>query len=296
MRSRKTFLTEYGNELYLRKAEAAGISWNRIKDIYDDYKNNYYEYYNFISTKIVEKLYMKAPNEVNIIYGRAKNPDHLVEKIIRKIGKDDKAIYKSISVSNYRDIITDLVGIRILTLKKEDWDVVDAHIHKRFKTYNEDPVAYVCYGDRDIYDDTRIRVDYTNRGYRSQHYVIRYKGIPCEIQVRTLAEEVYGEFDHRVRYPYHVDNKFLGRYSRIISKIVSELDDLISTGSALSRDKDIVEDLGEIFVEDKYVDWQKKIEDSKDLSNGKKEKPQYHMRASMGAKEFSHDYLTNRRN
>lgn len=241
-----------------------GITWKDLNLIYKDYKYHYYDYYNQMAQEMVRHLYENAPNEAKIIYARAKDPDHLIEKIIRKIGKEDKSIYKDIRVSNYRNIITDLIGLRVLTLKKEDWNTVDLHIRKKFKNFVQEPVAYVCYGDRDIFDETRIRTDYTNKGYRSQHYVVKYKDIACEIQVRTLAEEVYGEFDHKVRYPYRADNKFLERYNRIIAKVTSELDDLISTCSNLTEEN--YNELDKTFIGDRYVDWQKKIQDEGTIS------------------------------
>ncbi len=41
--------------------------------------------------------------------------------------------------------------------------------------------------------------------YTSVHYVIVAKSITtvtCEIQVRTLMEEVWGEVDHKINYPH----------------------------------------------------------------------------------------------
>ncbi len=237
---------------------ALGLTQETLQLIYDDYNNIYYKKYQLIAKKIVEMLYEDSPDGMRIIYARAKNPEHLIEKIIRKIGKEDKAAYRNICVNNYRKIITDLIGIRILVLKKEDWEIADEHVHNKFKKFVQPPVAYVCYGDRDIFDESKIRTDYTNKGYRSQHYIVDYNDIPCEIQVRTLAEEVYGEFDHNIRYPYRTNNTFLTRYNQIISKVTSELDDLISTCSALSNEK--LDELDNTFIDDTYVDWAKKIE------------------------------------
>ena len=36
-----------------------------------------------------------------------------------------------------------------------------------------------------------------------------------EVQVRTIAEEVYAEFDHYVKYPYRENNHFLKRYNML---------------------------------------------------------------------------------
>lgn len=79
-----------------------------------------------------------------------------------------------------------------------------------------------------------------------------------------MAEEVYGEFDHRARYPYRQENKFLIRYTKIVSKAVTELDDLISTCFGI---KDaVLSELDRDFQEDHYIDWSKRRGDGSSLS------------------------------
>ena len=144
-----------------------------------------------------------------------------------------------------------MIGIRILILKREDWNIVDRHIKHIFGNGIIESKAYVFYGDRDVYNGS-IKIDCTTKGYRSLHYIVSYKDIYLEIQVRTLAEEVYGEFDHEIRYPYRATNKFLIQYSHIVSKAVSELDDLISMCYIFPEPE--IERLGNVFNEDKYCD------------------------------------------
>ena len=47
--------------------------------------------------------------------------------------------------------------------------------------------------------------------------------------MRTLSEEVFGEFDYKVKYPYRDNNKFLIRYSNTLSQLLDSVDELIST-------------------------------------------------------------------
>lgn len=258
MLEKDTFLKEYN---VIRQYEQSGLSWNSLMEIYDDYSKQYYSKLQDLAEQLVNEL-KKAQSsslrgrKVHAVFGRAKDPEHLIEKIIRKVGGENSQKYKDIKKDNYRTIITDLIGIRMLVLVKEDWKVADEVIRALFHDFEEKPVSYVCYGDREIFDERLLRVDYTNKGYRSQHYIVSYHNCFCEIQVRTLAEEVHGEFDHRIRYPYQVANKFLKRYSKIVSKNVSELDDLIST--CLEVDSNLLEDLNQKFKEDRYVDWSKR--------------------------------------
>lgn len=114
------------------------------------------------------------------------------------------------------------------------------------------PKAYTRYGDRDIFKG-KIVSEHSNKGYRSQHYVVCFKGVYCEIQVRTLSEEVFGEFDHKVKYPYRDNNKFLIRYSNTLSQLLDSVDELISTCFQLN---DSGWDMCDKYYEnDKYIDW-----------------------------------------
>lgn len=187
----------------------------------------------------------------------------MIEKIIRKVGNEDSYKYQNINVVNYKDILRDLIGIRVIVVKKEGWKEAHDLICALFNTFYDDtPKAYVCYGDRKIFDEETIDVDYTVKRYRSQHYVIKYEMHYAEIQVRTLAEEVYGEFDYRARYPYFKDNKFLIRYTNMISRGIAELDDMIST--CMQLDDELLEKLNHKFEEDRYIDWAKEQSSSKD--------------------------------
>lgn len=263
MLDKEKFLGKYKlREVYYK----SGLSWEVLQDIYKDYIENQYEKLQNFAREIVFMLEEKRAEYendnlntglgmVHTIFGRAKNPEHLIEKIIRKVGFEDNAKYSEINKDNYLSIITDLIGIRILVLAKEDWKIADTLIRINFQKFHEPPKAYVCYGDRKIFDETLLHVDYTNKGYRSQHYIVEHKGYYAEIQVRTLAEEVHGEFDHRTRYPYKIENKFLVRYSKILSKDISKVDDLIST--CLTVDEKMLEELDRNFKEDRYENWSK---------------------------------------
>ena len=199
-----------------------------------------------------------ATSHFHSISGRVKDGKHLIEKIIRKCGAECSAKYKEINKSNYLDIIHDVIGIRILSLSKENWVSAYELVMSSCMTDDmdisiaEDPKAYTRYGDRDIYGNL-INQQHTNIGYRSQHYIVRYKGVYCEIQARTLAEEVYGEFDHKVKYPYKNSNKFLKRYTSIVSQHLDAVDEMIST--CLQLDNSLIEEADHNFEKDTYKDW-----------------------------------------
>lgn len=198
--------------------------------------------------------------QVHSIRARVKDPDHLIEKIIRNVNeKPDK--YSGINVDNYNKIITDLIGVRIIILNKHDWKEIHKSLLRVFKNdpkryavddkdieanydkypsddpktgkrqnyHAEQPVVYItAEEDREIYVDNSLKIDIAKKHYRSIHYIIRFGDIYFEIQVRTLFEEGWLEFDHRTKYPYDRDNRKKQEYIEILSSLAVAADRLIS--------------------------------------------------------------------
>ena len=68
-----------------------------------------------------------------------KSPGHLLEKIIRK-RKEDPEKFKDLNRNNYYKYMTDLIGIRVFFLYREDW----IYFHKYITTvFENDPDIYV---------------------------------------------------------------------------------------------------------------------------------------------------------
>lgn len=264
MLDKEAFFKKYSVQEYFQKS---GLDWKNLEDIYDDYvqyRNTELdklcvELENFLMENFNAHASSNGDIPLHSIRGRVKSPEHLVEKIIRKRGKEHSYKYKDIDVSNYKSIVRDLIGIRILVLAKEEWEGIFDEIVSLFPQNDssdismvELPKAYTRYGDRDFFKG-KIVSEHSNKGYRSQHYVVCFKGVYCEIQVRTLSEEVFGEFDHKVKYPYRDNNKFLIRYSNTLSQLLDSVDELISTCFQLN---DSGWDMCDKYYEnDKYIDW-----------------------------------------
>lgn len=264
MLDKEAFFKKYSVQEYFQKS---GLDWKNLEDIYDDYvqyRNTELdglcvELENFLMENFNVHSSSNGDIPLHSIRGRVKSPEHLVEKIIRKRGKEHSYKYKDIDVSNYKSIVRDLIGIRILVLAKEEWEGIFDEIVSLFPQNDssdirmvESPKAYTRYGDRDIFKG-KIVSEHSDKGYRSQHYVVCFKGVYCEIQVRTLSEEVFGEFDHKVKYPYRDNNKFLIRYSNTLSQLLDSVDELISTCFQLN---DSGWDMCDKYYEnDKYIDW-----------------------------------------
>lgn len=257
MLNKESFFRQYNVK---KDFESSELSWDTLEAIYDDYCSKSDEFEQCART-LEDYLRDNIHVSIHSIRCRKKNPYHLIEKIIRKRGIEQSHKYKGIDKTNYSNIIRDLIGVRILIFSKEEWVNVFENITSIFGQKKEKdplhymaevPVAYTRYGDRDIFDE-RIRVEHSNKGYRSQHYIVNFHNHFCEIQVRTLTEEVYGEFDHRVKYPYRNDNNFLIRYTTTLAQLLGSVDELISTCFQMKEEG--WEQCNKFYQSDKYIDW-----------------------------------------
>nr|WP_176561568.1 MULTISPECIES: hypothetical protein [Pseudomonas syringae group] len=95
---------------------------------------------------------------------------------------------------------------------KNDWHLVEPP-----KAYTWDPESAEFFKKLDI--NTELKESH----YTSLHYVIRPKAesdVVCEIQVRTLFEEIWGEVDHSLNYPSPTDNVACSEQLRVLAKVV----------------------------------------------------------------------------
>lgn len=159
---------------------------------------------------------------VHSLKSRLKSPDHLKDKLERKNTEEDP-----ITLDNIFDRITDLAGIRVLHLYQQQFiGIHKAIAHKISEgdwvlfeppcAYTWDPESEEFYKHLGI--DCRIKDSY----YTSVHYVIMPKEnspIKCEIQVRTLYEEIWGEIDHSINYPHPTDSIACKEQLRVLSKL-----------------------------------------------------------------------------
>ena len=150
----------------------------------------------------------------------------MIEKIIRKNPKYLEE-GNALSLNNYEQKITDLMGIRILLLFKEDWLEVHDYLMEMYENVLlEEPFAYVREGDDTHLYENKIEIR-KEKPYRSVHYVIRAdKGLAIEIQVRTLYEEAWSEIDHKLRYPYNLRNEMLANYINIMNRLTGMGDEM----------------------------------------------------------------------
>ncbi|MEB3057506.1 hypothetical protein, partial [Bacillus pseudomycoides] len=207
------------------------IDWEELEKIYEDYSGQRNSLKGIAQT-IAETL--REYPHVHTVRTRIKDPEHLIEKIIRKTLKKLNAgeEYK-ITVENYSAEITDLIGIRVLHLYKEEAISINEFICELWNLH-EKPIIYFREGDV-TYKNLLEQFDFKVHpaGYRSWHYLIitnlTKQSYIAEIQVRTIFEEGWSEIDHQLRYPYDLDNHLLNEQLLVLNRLAGSADEMVDT-------------------------------------------------------------------
>lgn len=180
--------------------------------------------------------------KVHSVRWRIKDPEHLMEKIVRKATKGSGSYnkkYINISVSNYSTKITDLIGVRALHLFKQDCVEIINSLEERWKK-SEKITAYIREGDskEDYKDRVAWVVKEHKAGYRSIHFVFstspHKSKVFTEVQVRTIFEEGWSEIDHKIRYPNFSNNQDIAAFLNIFNRLAGSADEMGSFVKALS--------------------------------------------------------------
>lgn len=133
--------------------------------------------------RVVEILRGEFRDPATQIYGRAKEIDSLLKKLIRKPDKT----YES---------LTDRAGIRVIVKYSDGLERVGSFIERRFNHHKK--------------DDKRMALRLDQVGYQGIHYDIKlnddeasgteFDGVWGEIQVRTLAQHLWSDMSHELGY------------------------------------------------------------------------------------------------
>lgn len=213
------------------------INWDILCDIYADF-NKYRHRYEAQADYIADTL--RAHDKIHSVKSRVKDPEHLIFKVIRKT-PDRKKKYGEdfqFNVSNYKEEVTDLIGVRAIHIFKEDWEAIHDFITKTWKV--NEITANVREGDdTQRFEELNIEIQSRKSGYRSVHYLIEFfptnQKVIAEIQVRTIFEEGYGEIDHQLRYNHDQIPEVLALNLLLLNRIAGSSDEMASFINLLNR-------------------------------------------------------------
>lgn len=248
---REEFLKKYHiTEEYLIENN---IEWDELLEIYTDfiqYRNLYETQADFIATTL------RNHEKIHSVKSRVKDPEHLIEKIIRKTPNRKMKHGQNFrfTIDNYKDEITDLIGVRAIHIFKEDWEDIHNLIVDIWNV--SEITANVREGDdTKRFEELNIQIQSRKSGYRSVHYLIESfptnQKVIAEIQVRTIFEEGYGEIDHQLRYFHDEIPEVLALNLLLLNRIAGSSDEMASMINLLNRSWNTMERKYETIIDNK---------------------------------------------
>lgn len=182
---------------------------------------------------------------------RLKDSDHLREKLARKIVAAKKeGVSFDITPQTLFSSVNDLVGIRLLHLHTSQFEAINDALLDVLKESQlpiiEGPIARVWdFEYRDYFKSIGVEIEESERMYTSVHYVVQANmrtKRTAEIQVRTLAEELWGEVDHSINYPTPSPDLACREQIKVLARITSGCTRLVDAIFATDKDRSAKKD------------------------------------------------------
>jgi ppGpp synthetase/RelA/SpoT-type nucleotidyltranferase len=190
----------------------------------------------FITTAFAEP---PASELVHSVKRRLKDPEHLRNKLGRKLVECREAGAPfDYTEDNLALKINDLGGYRLLHLHTQQVQHMHPILLSAFDAANfdmhEPPFAHVW--DQEsaaFFESIGIQTQFNPRLYSSVHYVLRARSrssvVTCEVQVRTLADEIWGEIDHKINYPWPHNSLSCREQIKALARVASSCSRLVDS-------------------------------------------------------------------
>lgn len=167
---------------------------------------------------------------IQFIKYRIKDEDSLRAKLERLADSGEKEeMNEPISESSLFDRISDLAGIRIIHLHTDQLKIIHSLIleilEEQQYTISDSPTAY--YWDveyKELFENIGLKAEPRESMYTTVHYDIvanQRTKIKCELQVRSLVDEVWGEVSHRINYPTESPSISCQDQLRVLARLTS---------------------------------------------------------------------------
>lgn len=235
------------------------------------------------------ELIDSIPN-IHSIGSRVKEIDSLLVKIITKRAEkyNTSSPYVSIKGDDYNDIITDLIGIRLILHYQGQWREIHEQLISIFpetdcqdnvllphrdgeKFMAEPPIAYHAMDDDLSQFEGVIKTKLHEKGYRSNHYIISFENVYIELQVRTIYDEAWSDYDHTYVYKKEANpnNNALRVISPILCKITNAASDMGELMRVIYENSFDVDQNGNFILDEKTFQKIEKIKNK--LRNSEQE-------------------------
>lgn len=209
-----------------------------ITELVDHYKLHHRVLSNFLLQVRVFLDNEKLSPFIHSTKSRLKDADHLRLKLARKyLQALTKSEAFSITRDNLFQRVTDLVGMRVLHLHTRQMKRLHPLILDAFDEAQvplvEPPFARTWDDEsREFFQGLGLKTEQSPSFYTSVHYVIQSNSktvLTAEIQVRTLAEELWGEVDHAINYPEPCELATCREQIKVLARVTSSCTRLVDS-------------------------------------------------------------------
>jgi|WetSurMetagenome_2_1015567.scaffolds.fasta_scaffold529174_1 putative GTP pyrophosphokinase len=180
-----------------------------IKDCIDTYRSSMHDVGHVaktVCTLLIEHTSLQG--FVHSAKFRAKTVRSLRDKL-KRIALERRGEKKepTINAGNLFEKIHDLAGVRLLHLHTQQVREIMPRVLNILGQFEykvlAGPKAYTWDEEtKNLFEEIRIPTEFKPELYTSVHLVLRFnKRFCCELQIRTLMEEVWGEVSHAIDYP-----------------------------------------------------------------------------------------------
>lgn len=215
----------------------------------------------------VTQMHEESNSRIHYVRWRMKEATHIQEKLRRKWSK-----YRRLAPDTLfsLDGLTDIAGVRILVLYQDDLQLVDERIWddtlwevaECTAWYDESRTSdrewFSDHGFLEDADRGRKQLKKTERGYSSIHYLLvprtNNNGEVCELQLRTIHQEAWAEFDHELKYPSGKVDDLASELIKRLSALLNVAEDMVSDIRRSPAAALILEQLWARAVRDDEVD------------------------------------------
>lgn len=225
----------------MKPSTPSAIDTKRVRDLvqhYVDNRNHFALVLNQLKDHVLGDQALMS--QVHSVKWRTKEPEDLRDKLFRKL-EEAKIGGSTLKITrdNLFSKINDLAGFRILHLHTRQMDHINRALLNRFDEalYRliEGPVAKTWDDEsRNYFAQINIRCEKNKQSslYTSVHYIIRTNmktKSTCEIQVRTLADEVWGKVDHAINYLYGVNSIACQEQIQVLARVTTSCSRLVDS-------------------------------------------------------------------
>lgn len=136
--------------------------------------------------------------EVTKIEGRVKDLEECIKKFHRKYQGTLEADEQPYEI---KDFISDLIGIRIVCLYEDQISVISEVLQRNFKTLDVTDKTAAVESTEDSFGYKGLHMDLAlNDEMAAQPKYLPYRGLPFEVQIRSLIQDAWSVLDHKIKY------------------------------------------------------------------------------------------------